>query len=92
MENFPIIAANEKKDENDGSWFRKHNPEVLYPAINLKVFNKSPEFKDTIGELLHRKISSKTQILTSLNRYERKKNINLAIKAFADFMQRSGAN
>jgi len=44
LNNFPIIAANNKKDEmmKDEGWlFKKHNPEVLYPAINLKVFNKS---------------------------------------------------
>ena len=92
LKSFPIIAANSKKEENDGWLFKKHNPEVLYPAINLKVFDKSAKFKDTIDDLLSRKTSAKTQILTSLNRYERKKNINLAIKGFADFMQRAGAN
>ena len=28
--------------------------------------------------------------MTSLNRYERKKNIPLAIKAFADYLKRNG--
>ena len=33
-------------------------------------------------------MNSETKILTSLNRYERKKNIPLALKAFADYLSR----
>jgi len=40
-------------------------------------------------ELLGRPILAKTNVLTSLNRYERKKNIPLALKACADFMNRT---
>lgn len=39
--------------------------------------------KDQIEE----KILNNAKIFTSLNRYERKKNINLAIKAFAKYME-----
>ena len=60
LNNFPIIAANNKKEEKNGWFIKKHNPEVLYPAINLKVFDKSPKFKGTIDELLNRKINKET--------------------------------
>jgi alpha-1,3/alpha-1,6-mannosyltransferase len=58
----------------------KHLPDILYPPINLKTFEKSPTFSGSINELLG---GSHDTIITSLNRYERKKNIPLAIKAFA---------
>jgi len=67
----------------------KHLPEVLYPAINLKVFEKSANFNNDISQLIGREVNSSTKILTSLNRYERKKNIPLALKAFADYLSRS---
>ena len=66
----------------------KHLPEVLYPAINLKVFEKSAKFDNNISKLIGRDVNSSTRILTSLNRYERKKNIPLALKAFADYLSR----
>ena len=67
-------------------------PKVLYPAINLKVFEKSESFKDlTVKDMLKDQIDGSildgAKIFTSLNRYERKKNINLAIKAFAKYME-----
>jgi alpha-1,3/alpha-1,6-mannosyltransferase len=66
-------------------------PEVLYPAINLKVFEKSDNFKslsvnDMLKDQIDEKILKNAKIFTSLNRYERKKNINLAIKAFAKYL------
>ena len=56
-------------------------PDILYPPINLKTFEKSENFSGSISELLG---DFKEPIITSLNRYERKKNIPLAIKAFAN--------
>ena len=50
----------------------------------MKTFIRSPNFSKSIRELLEGKLKDdKTKILTSLNRYERKKNIPLALKAFA---------
>jgi uncharacterized membrane protein len=50
----------------------------------MKTFEKSKDFKMSINELLEQKVlDGKTKIVTSLNRYERKKNIPLALKAFA---------
>jgi len=37
-------------------------------------------------------VNKQTKILTSLNRYERKKNIPLALKAFADYLSRCGGS
>ena len=55
-------------------------PDILYPPINLKTFDKSPSFNESIKDLLG---VSSDLIITSLNRYERKKNIPLAIESFA---------
>ena len=54
--------------------------EVLYPCIDLNKFKKT-------AELLNVKPSEftlKEPFFLSLNRYERKKNIGLAIKAFGE--------
>ena len=81
QEHFPLIAENEKLDKKR-SFLTQHLPDILYPPINLKTFEKSPSFSSlTINELLGG--GSHETIITSLNRYERKKNIPLAIKAFA---------
>lgn len=67
---------------------RRHQPKVLYPAIELKSFKKSEEYKQTISELLGGKVITKdTMILASLNRYERKKNIPLALDSFNHFLK-----
>jgi len=62
-------------------------PKILYPPINLKVFNKSAGFSQKIEDLLKREV--KGNILSSLNRYERKKNIPLALKAFAKYVKKA---
>jgi len=54
-------------------------PEVLYPALNLQdqdaLAMKAPDL-DMLGQ--------DEQLLVSINRFERKKNIALAIRAFAE--------
>ena len=60
---------------------------MLYPAIDERNFMQTPGFNQSIGELLNMQLKPSTKILTSLNRYERKKNINLAIKAFAQYVR-----
>ena len=53
------------------------NPTVLHPSLNFSSFDTSPcELKDTVP-------NSVKCLLLSINRYERKKNLPLAIKAFA---------
>lgn len=86
---FQLISLPPKKGvkKQDGMVYSRHCPEILYPPISEKTFLKSPNFKSTIEELLGRKISSTTTVLTSLNRYERKKNIGLAIQSYAEFVR-----
>ena len=54
----------------------KKTTEILYPAINLINYDIKPKEKPTID--LTNKIA-----ITSINRFEKKKNIPLAVKAFA---------
>jgi len=69
FDSFPLIRK----------FCRKHQPKVLYPAIEEKSFRKSQGFNENIETLLGRKVNDQTVIITSLNRYERKKNIPLAL-------------
>ena len=69
--------------------FRNKTPKVLYPAINPKNFLVTPGFNQTVAELLAGfNFSAKTRLIVSLNRYERKKNIALALRSFADYVSR----
>ncbi len=75
LANFPLIRKMKGAD---------YKPEVVYPSLDEKGFNKTPGFNETIEQLLKRKVDKeRTVILSSLNRYERKKNIPLALEAFA---------
>ena len=66
---------------------KRHLPQVLYPFINPKTFLRTPGYSKSISDLLGRQIDKNDgmKIFTSLNRYERKKNIALAIEAFSIF-------
>lgn len=56
------------------------HPTVLYPSLNFSAFDQPPgELSDTIPP------QAKTVFL-SINRYERKKNLTLAISAFAQLL------
>ena len=63
----------------------KKPTEVLYPAIDLGKF-------DNVNQGLSAKPQDeiKEPFFLSLNRYERKKNINLAVEAFAKFREKNG--
>lgn len=76
-DNFPIIRK----------VCKKYKPEILYPAIDEKSFAMRPSYTETISELLGKQISKDTVILASLNRYERKKDINLALLAFNYYLK-----
>lgn len=58
----------------------------MYPAIQENSFRLTAGYKQKISELLEREITKETAILTSLNRYERKKNIPLALRSFAYYL------
>ncbi|EFN88246.1 Alpha-1,3-mannosyltransferase ALG2 [Harpegnathos saltator] len=56
--------------------------EVLYPSINTDFFDKTRIV--SIERVLDRKLSDDSIILLSINRYERKKNLSLALEALAE--------
>ncbi|XP_043496089.1 alpha-1,3/1,6-mannosyltransferase ALG2 isoform X2 [Polistes fuscatus] len=56
-------------------------PEVLYPSINTDFFDKTRIV--ILERILDRKLSDDSIILLSINRYERKKNLSLAIETLA---------
>jgi alpha-1,3/alpha-1,6-mannosyltransferase len=51
-------------------------PDVLYPSLVTKSFDKSP------GDNSIKEVPDNANIVLSINRYERKKNLPLALKAF----------
>jgi alpha-1,3/alpha-1,6-mannosyltransferase len=70
---------------------RGYKPEVVYPSIDEKAFLKNKDFKETIQGLLGREVdATRTILMVSLNRYERKKNIPLALESFAYYMKQEG--
>lgn len=52
------------------------NPKVLYPIPNFKALDQPLE---TSADIIP---PNKTTIFLSINRYERKKNLNLAVESF----------
>lgn len=76
LQEFPLIRK----------YLRKQPvPEILYPSLKTSEFKQTSVGKDrkTIEQLLKVDSLEGRPILTSLNRYERKKGIDLALKAFA---------
>jgi alpha-1,3/alpha-1,6-mannosyltransferase len=59
----------------------KVTPEVLYPALNLQSYDEKPNEKPTIN------LSGKRAIV-SVNRFEKKKGIGLAVETFAELRKR----
>lgn len=57
-------------------------PEVLYPSINTSFFDKTRVM--SLERVLDTKLPSDSIVLLSINRYERKKNLELAIEALAE--------
>jgi alpha-1,3/alpha-1,6-mannosyltransferase len=79
LESFPIIRR----------YYPNKAPRILYPAINEKNYILGADTQATsIADLLQRQsLAPNTLIITSLNRYERKKNINLALESYAAFLK-----
>ncbi|KAK2713323.1 uncharacterized protein LOC136041012 [Artemia franciscana] len=59
-------------------------PEILYPSINLLAFDR--EYDVSIQDVIP-DYRSDQEVFLSINRYERKKNLPLALKAFGHFIQ-----
>lgn len=78
-ENFKIISKIRKP------------PSVIYPCIELKDYDRSEviQKKDLlkIATLSNIKNIEKFKVLVSLNRYEKKKNLGLALDAYINFMK-----
>lgn len=60
----------------------KIKPEILYPSINTDFFDKTRIV--SIERVLDRKLPDDSIILLSINRYERKKKLSVAIEALAE--------
>lgn len=58
------------------------NPEILYPSLHTDFFDSS--YIAPLEKTLDMKLPEKSVILLSINRYERKKNLGLAIEALAE--------
>ncbi|KAJ3333416.1 Alpha-1,3-mannosyltransferase-like protein [Blyttiomyces sp. JEL0837] len=54
-------------------------PDILYPGIRIESYDQELKLDDSSI----RPLKTGKKILLSINRFERKKNINLAVKAFA---------
>ncbi|KAI7906438.1 alpha-1,3/1,6-mannosyltransferase ALG2, partial [Cokeromyces recurvatus] len=54
-------------------------PKVLYPPINFAAYDKAVDLSDPFVQL----IETHKKTIVSINRFERKKNIELALRAFA---------
>lgn len=57
-------------------------PEILYPSINTEFFDKTRIL--SLERVLDKKLPPDSIILLSINRYERKKNLGIAIEALAE--------
>lgn len=57
-------------------------PKILYPSINTDFFDKTPIM--SLERVLDKRLPSDSIILLSINRYERKKNLGLALEALAE--------
>lgn len=56
--------------------------EVLYPSINTRFFDQTPALP--LHSALDKELPETAILLLSINRYERKKNLSLAIEALAE--------
>lgn len=67
--------------------FKKLNvvPEVLYPSINTEFFDQTRII--SLERALDKKLPADSIILLSINRYERKKNLGLAVEALAELQK-----
>jgi alpha-1,3/alpha-1,6-mannosyltransferase len=63
------------------------SPEVMYPSINTEFFNREESDRITFNDILGIDLPSDKFIFLSINRYERKKNVALAINALKSLKQ-----
>ncbi len=63
------------------------NPRVLYPSLNFSAFDVKLTKAEESAELANLFPVSVTCLFLSINRFERKKSLPLAIKAFSNFLE-----
>lgn len=63
-------------------------PTVIYPSLNFTVFDQRPSDDEELEDVFPPHIEF---VFLSINRYERKKNLPLAIKAFAALLEKLDA-
>lgn len=68
--------------------YLKERPDVIYPCVDLSFQNIEEKDKKLLESIL----GPKANFYLSINRYERKKNINLALEAFAMSNERYNPN
>lgn len=61
--------------------------DVLYPSLNFSAFDRKETEKERSENLVDLFPNSVSCLFLSINRFERKKNLCLAIKAFAKFLE-----
>jgi len=60
-------------------------PQVLYPSLNFEAFDQpQPKGVDLLDGIIHKNSFT----FLSINRYERKKNLTLALEAFGKFVKK----
>ena len=74
---FPKLAARQAK--------LNQLPKVLYPCINTETYDVAPEESELDRELEEKFASHK--VIVSVNRFERKKGVDLLVKSFAKLVQ-----
>ena len=80
--------------------FRKEKPKVIYPCIDLRAYdgNAGIEKKDLLTvkgleKLQNNKVDvSKMKVVVSLNRYEKKKNLDLAVLSYINYVTKNESN
>jgi alpha-1,3/alpha-1,6-mannosyltransferase len=72
---------------------RRELPGVIYPCIELSDYDKTNFSKEDLLRVkglegLNRDKLNETKVIVSLNRYERKKNLELAVDSFISYMEK----
>lgn len=78
--------------------FRKLNPKIIYPCIDLKTYDRpiKTEKKDLLKikglEKLNSVDLTQMKVIVSLNRYEEKKNLDLAVLSYISYIDTYAKN
>ncbi len=62
-------------------------PKVLYPPINCSNYDRKPDATSRVNEKLKQYIEQQCRFVVSINRFERKKAVHLAVLSFAQLLK-----